>query len=714
MNEQPTTYHDNFGRAFYYLEGRRVYVDEKDGAQKASAPLQPAFQSREGPTPPALAPPPFRKGDLVEQWRHTDDGTNFIAGSDPGKKGTIWKVLEITDDYIHMELVSGKYEWGFDGEEYKYPGYTAKYQSSNNYRAANSACKGNHQILMEWRLSQKQERDVQPPSSVPARRSTSENSHSSEFMNDESTELASLLKESAHPGLYHRNGFRVLELPVEASVRDLTKRRQIVEAAAANGLPLPAGPSRVLPLNPRPDAFATREAVQRLTDPERRLVDEFFWFWAHQAGLSREDAALRQLCQDNADAAEQIWRKQEREQSQTLVSTHNLAVLHHVRALEYSERHLEGRNGTDAGETKYEPATERAQWEEAYRRWVVLLREEGFWSRLTGRIRELDDPRLTTGTARRIRAGLPLALVIINAQLALKAAEKDKFELAKSHVAIMRASSFSQSSCDTALNLATEPIRTRLKGLSKTAAKAAADNPEKANDTCGRLLEQTKPLLAIIDCLLPENHPSRGAVHDDVAIAALDCCVAFGNKTKKWKGCLSLCEAMMSIPVSQSAKERLKGNFETIKGNVEYALCWFCKENSGQDKAEIEVKMHGDVQRIPIPGGVRKTWRHITVKVPRCASCKSAHSRQITSKVVGALVGGLLGLPGCIYTMNYNDNSPALLLFPILAVVGLVVGHFVGKSKFSKGVGAVSTKKQHPRIKELLAEGWTWGENPTQ
>jgi hypothetical protein len=58
---------------------------------------------------------PYEKGDLTEQWRHTDDGHTYLSGPDSAKKGTVWKVLRITDDFVEMELVSGHYEWGFNG-----------------------------------------------------------------------------------------------------------------------------------------------------------------------------------------------------------------------------------------------------------------------------------------------------------------------------------------------------------------------------------------------------------------------------------------------------------------------------------------------------------------------------------------------------------------------------------------------------------------------
>ena len=108
-------------------------------------------RGKTGAVSAASVSPPFQVGDLTERWRHTNDGHDFETGPDSDKKGTVWKILKITDDYVEMELVSGRYQWGFDREAYKVPGYITQFDSSDNYRAANRGCKGNEQILREWR-----------------------------------------------------------------------------------------------------------------------------------------------------------------------------------------------------------------------------------------------------------------------------------------------------------------------------------------------------------------------------------------------------------------------------------------------------------------------------------------------------------------------------------------------------------------------------------
>jgi hypothetical protein len=136
----------------------------QEGVLKATRDYQsdPLFEvilpTRSQPVAQSLQPPrdnagdPFTVGDIVEPYRHYDFETDrFLDGVTMAEFDTQWKVLDITPDYVHLELVSGKYKWGFGGEEYKYPGYQTKPRSSDNYRKKHPHSPGNEQILKEYR-----------------------------------------------------------------------------------------------------------------------------------------------------------------------------------------------------------------------------------------------------------------------------------------------------------------------------------------------------------------------------------------------------------------------------------------------------------------------------------------------------------------------------------------------------------------------------------
>ena len=92
-----------------------------------------------------------------------------------------------------------------------------------------------------------------------------------------------------------------------------------------------------------------------------------------------------------------------------------------------------------------------------------VLDGEEFWSVLKNRIRDLNDMQLTTGFARRIRSTLPKALLLINARLALSAAERGDTDLAERHIQLIGNTSFGKDLAEEAIREAIKPIRNRIK-----------------------------------------------------------------------------------------------------------------------------------------------------------------------------------------------------------------------------------------------------------
>ena len=68
--------------------------------------------------------------------------------------------------------------------------------------------------------------------------------------------------------------------------------------------------------------------------------------------------------------------------------------------------------------TKPDEPRSRVYWQGSLKRWERLLSDDRFWDKVTGRVRQIDDARLTTGFVRRMRVSLPEALNKINLQLA--------------------------------------------------------------------------------------------------------------------------------------------------------------------------------------------------------------------------------------------------------------------------------------------------------
>jgi hypothetical protein len=380
------------------------------------------------------------------------------------------------------------------------------------------------------------------------------------------------LLEVARPDLYRANGFRLTELPVDSTGRDFGKRQQMVDMAEKTGMAVPLGPSCILSLEEGKDSHHVRDAIHRLRNPESRLVSEFFWFWPHALGQSRTDEALTALARGNINHAVDIWHKQENSVTESYVSTHNLAVLRHLTALDWE---WSAASGPLTDEQKQEV---QACWASAFRRWKLLLEHEAFWSRLTARIRELNDPRLTPGTARRIRGSLPLMLLLINARLAVHAAERGNAAESKRHLDVLfeviGLAGIQARVADEALRRALDPLRQRIKHMCKMAEADAEADPVHADQAARRLLKEAGALLATVDCVLAPGHSTREALHDEVALGVLACQISYGKKTEGWETSVELLKQALPLAVSESARRRIEDNLGIVRNNAELGNDW--------------------------------------------------------------------------------------------------------------------------------------------
>ena len=58
---------------------------------------------------------------------------------------------------------------------------------------------------------------------------------------------------------------------------------------------------------------------------------------------------------------------------------------------------------------------------------------------------------------------------------------------------------------------------------------------------------------------------------------------------------------------------------------------------------------------------------------------------------------------------NFIDAG-GFFAFAVSTVIGFVIGHLIGSSKCK--TSQLENYKEFPQVKELLNNGWTWGERP--
>ena len=300
-----------------------------------------------------------------------------------------------------------------------------------------------------------------------------ENSSNTENPGRSSSATCKPLLEAATPEMFQVNAFRITGLPVDATAREITKhadRLKIMEELGHGD----AAHTYAFALKPPPSVDQIRDAIQKLGDPERRIVDEFFWFWPDQFGNSARDPAIQALAAGDRETALDIWTAKETSPTAGVAAMHNIAVLWHLVALEW-EDYAANKQIDDERRRKIEQ-----YWRDAFKRWEHLETDDLFWDTFAGRIKQFDDARLTTGFARRMRAALPQALDKINADLAIRYAERGETGLARLHVGFMRETHRGVANGSKAAELVLGPATTRLKQQMDRARQSSAGNPAAA------------------------------------------------------------------------------------------------------------------------------------------------------------------------------------------------------------------------------------------
>ncbi len=308
-----------------------------------------------------------------------------------------------------------------------------------------------------------------------------------------------LLSQAVRPDLYRINAFRVAQLHAGASPRELTRRLERIKMLAKLGgrSQEPGGP---LPLQPAPDLETMREALERLRDPEVRLLDEFFWFWPESFAAAPEDAALTALARGDVASARKRWQEA-LEPAPQPIALHNLAVLAHLMALDLECRAMLSPQTLDGFTARLRDQS----WATAYQHWTALVKQGDFWRLLKERIVQLAEPQLTPELADALRSELPMTLLGINAQLAVAAAARGQADEAHRHRELVCRSGFDELDVEQALRRALKPVRDRLKSLSESSSQTQADGWRTALELYQRVAG------------LPLGQSDRDTLLDDVA-----------------------------------------------------------------------------------------------------------------------------------------------------------------------------------------------------
>jgi TPR repeat protein len=532
------------------------------------------------------------------------------------------------------------------------------------------------------------------------------------------------LMDACTPRLYADNVFRLIGLSVDAKPRDIRRRTEDLKAAEVTG-EWERVHRLAMALGASPTPENVQNALQRLQDPERRFIDEFFWFWPLTAGDGRNDTALKHLQNGDVPQAYVIWCDATYStHTEALPALHNLAVYHHLQALKGETEMLAAKQFPLSNEEI--PRRIAGHWEKVIEHWESLVVDEGFWELVQARITEADEARLTDAFADRLRSTLPAAFDKINALLAVRYAEAGHYEYAQRHVRYMMQTHQGLDDVEGTLRTILAPLEKSVMLNAEESVAKARKVPEKGLSLAKELVESTREPLAVAKGLLDDGHIVRNTLFDGVAEACLNCLIAYGNKTDDWEACLPFLADALNLATTESVKARVKTNYQTAKNNHEEKklreMCWFCKNKSAHNGSELVVNMHGDVKR-DLAGG-KVTWRQLDVKVPRCKTCKDAHAqhqswrpRKAGSKA-GAVIGAVVWFVGFLALLGEEVIGGALFT----AWVGLLIGRAIGsifdqtakdRPALPQGVGRLNAGYSFPDVEKMQKLGLQLGSKPS-
>ena len=371
------------------------------------------------------------------------------------------------------------------------------------------------------------------------------------------------LLDAATPEMFRANAFRITGLPVDATMREITKHADKLKMMEelGHGESVHTG---AFALTPPPSVDRIRDAIQTLRDPESRIVDEFFWFWPDKFGNSAHDPAIQALAGGDRETALEIWTLKETSPTAGVTAMHNVAILWQLVALEWEE-YAGKEQIDDARKSKIE-----GYWRNSFKRWELLAVDDIFWESVSARVKQLDDPRLTTGFVRRMRATLPQALDKINAELALRYAENGRMDMAQVHVQFMRETNSGLDDVEKIAELVLAPAATRLKQQIQRAKEHAAKNPTDAVKTVRELLDHARRALPLFELFFGKESEARNELSDEVAVLCNQLPIDYHKATGDDKGCIELLKAVLPFATSIDLRRQIEKNIATLTGNLTF------------------------------------------------------------------------------------------------------------------------------------------------
>ena len=258
---------------------------------------------------------------------------------------------------------------------------------------------------------------------------------------------------------YSSNPFCILGLRSDASSKEIARASgRLLKWLEIGEIPQV---EELLPfLRPiRRDRESIKEAVSLIESPRDRIYQELFWPASDNShcqaccdhlarGQYNEFLGLCEYAIAKGDAQRSTGEPDAKDRMDASLCRHFQAIFYHSAAISTSE----------AGSVAVKGVRPVADWNRAFQCWMIVCRDDVFWDYLSGRVRQLNDPRLAGFDVRQLRQALPQRLLEVNSSVALAALEEHKYDVFASHARTIRKSPFNQAEQERAFKKLMEPL----------------------------------------------------------------------------------------------------------------------------------------------------------------------------------------------------------------------------------------------------------------
>ena len=516
----------------------------------------------------------------------------------------------------------------------------------------------------------------------------------------------------AHPDLYERNPFNVLNLPVDATVKDIRRRKEDIEAAFDAGTEaaefaniLPGDETRKPPTRAEVDElFATLE------DPEMRIAYALFWFWPEDLGEAEREANRKLNRNPNGAFGHHeivaVWDRDARLSDTTttqLISRHNLAVFHHMMGLAY-ELELK----SIAVDT---PDYVRGYWRSSIYWWNEIAGEPDFWRHVSALVSALDDPRVDYRFARSLRDQFAFAFDQINVELAIDFAQTGRETDAKRQVEYMKLSQPDSDDVEGTFDDAFSGLLRQTEVIVKAARDEAQKSPKDGLKKANEILSQTAEPLRISRIVFEKGAPIRDSIVTTIFAGVRSCLISYGNATEDWDNCIGLTRKLKKLAETTEQHKQVSEDEKTIVGNKkskeDQERCWFCKKNKSEKASGYSHLMHKVIARY----GRQVHYQTTSIEIPRCPDCRDLHfNHTLLVWVVSAVILAAGALIGESMAKGRHDNTwiAGLVIAAIVLAFLFCLGQYFKFIPFRLGPWI----QTHPGYAQMKRMGWKDGMMP--